>query len=91
MIVSVSLMLYILQKEPENMFDALPCLAPPKRDELQDELTRYLNTNPEKVDDVLLWWFEHRDSFPGLSRMALDYLTIPGTCSLPFCAGKIAS
>jgi hypothetical protein len=43
------------------------------------------------VDDVLLWWFEHRDSFPGLSRMALDYLTIPGTCSLPFCAGKIAS
>jgi hypothetical protein len=67
------------QNTHENMFDALPFLAAPKHDELQDELTRYLSTDPEHVDDVLLWWFERRASFPGLSRMALDYLTIPGT------------
>jgi hypothetical protein len=84
----MSLMLCILQKEHKNMFDALPCLAAPKPDELRDELARYLSTDPEQVEDVLLWWSERRASFPCLSRIALDYLTIPGAFSLPFGEGK---
>ena len=62
----------------KNIFDHLPALAAPKPHELRDELARYLSTDPEQVTDVLLWWHEHRATFPQLSRMALDYLTIPG-------------
>ena len=63
----------------------LPALAAPKLVDLWDELARYLSTDPEQVQDVLLWWTEQKSTFPRLSRMALDYLTIPGesllTCS----------
>ena len=30
--------------------------------------------------DTLAWWYEKRAMFPQLSRMALDYLSIPGEC-----------
>jgi hypothetical protein len=60
-----------------NIFDELPALAAPKMAELHDELARYLSTDPEQVKDVLLWWHEHKSMYPHLSRMALDYLTIP--------------
>lgn len=60
------------------MFDNLPSLSAPKRHELRDELDRYLSTDPEAVDDVLMWWHGRRAMYPYLSRMALDYLTIPG-------------
>ena len=43
-----------------------------------DEYDRYLQAPIEIVADVLKWWYEHRDIYPRLSRMALDYLTIPG-------------
>ena len=56
----------------------MPSLAPPKAAELRDELARYLSTDPEQVLDVLLWWTEHKATYPNLSRMALDYLSIPG-------------
>ena len=56
----------------------MPSLAPPKATELKDELARYLSTDPEQVLDVLLWWTEHKATYPNLSRMALDYLSIPG-------------
>lgn len=61
----------------ENMFDNLATLAPPKR-EVRDELEKYLSVDPEPVSDALLWWFEHKHVYPRLSRMALDYLSIPG-------------
>jgi len=61
-----------------NIFDDLPALSAPKHNELSDELSRYLSTDPEQVLDVLLWWHEHKKTYPLLSRMALDYLTIPG-------------
>lgn len=64
--------------QTSNIFDDLPSLSAPKPTELRDELDRYLSTDPEHVTDVLLWWQEHRAMFPCLSRMALDYLTIPG-------------
>ena len=44
----------------------------------RSELDRYLATDVEVVSDVLGWWWERRSMYPGLSRMALDYLSIPG-------------
>ena len=61
------------------MFDDLPALAAPKSSELRDELERYLSTDPEFVPDVLAWWYERRHIYPRLSRMAMDYLSIPGS------------
>jgi hAT family protein len=53
-----------------------------------DELESYLSTGPEslnfqdKMMSPLEWWFNHRDVYPRLSRMARDYLSIPG--KLPY-------
>ncbi|KIL56860.1 hypothetical protein M378DRAFT_88698 [Amanita muscaria Koide BX008] len=45
-----------------------------------DEITKYLQTTTENgVSDPLHWWYERRHIYPGLSRMARDYLTIPAT------------
>jgi hAT family C-terminal dimerisation region len=44
-----------------------------------DEISRYLDAGTEHVDDPIEWWVDHRDTYPHLFRMALDYLTIPGT------------
>lgn len=45
----------------------------------QDELDRYLKTDVDcEVGDPLLWWVEHKHVYPRLSRMALDFLTVPG-------------
>jgi hypothetical protein len=62
----------------KNIFDGLPAICAPKATDLRDELDRYLSTDPEHTDDVLLWWVERKHSYPSLSRMALDYLSIPG-------------
>jgi hypothetical protein len=59
------------------MFDTL-LSSSTQSSELRDEIDRYLSTDTEKVTDVLLWWFERRAMYPCLSRMALDYLSIPG-------------
>lgn len=56
----------------------MPALAPPKSTDLRDELERYLTSDIENVRDALSWWHERRTTYPHLSRMALDYLTIPG-------------
>ena len=61
----------------KNIFDDLPDLAPTAAD-YRDELECYLATNVENVKDPLMWWYERREKFPRLSRMARDYLTIPG-------------
>jgi hypothetical protein len=64
------------------MFDDLPALMAPRLAELQDELTHYLGTDLEQVKGVLQWWTEKKATFPHLSCMALDYLSIPGNCLL---------
>jgi hypothetical protein len=61
-----------------NIFDSLPALAPPKATDLRNELDRYLGTDVENVTDAVAWWHAHHSSYPQLSQMALDYLTIPG-------------
>ena len=66
------------KKKKANIFDSLPALAAPKPSELLDELDRYLSTDPEHVPNALSWWHERRQMYPTLSRMALDYLSIPG-------------
>ena len=43
-----------------------------------DEIDCYLATDTEEVGNPLLWWWERRSMYPCLSRMALDYLSIPG-------------
>ena len=62
-----------------NIFDNLPDLAATSTDE-RDELDRYLATDVEDVKDGLKWWYDRRSAFPTLSRMARDYLSIPGKC-----------
>ena len=62
----------------KNMFDELPALAAPRSSDLCDELQHYLNSNPEHIVDVLMWWFERQHTYPSLSCMAMDYLMIPG-------------
>lgn len=44
----------------------------------KNELDIYLETGPERVHDPIGWWYERRVEFPNLSRMAMDYLGIPG-------------
>jgi len=61
----------------KNIFDDLPDLAPTAAD-YRDELECYLATDDESVKDALMWWYERRNRFPRLSRMARDYLSIPG-------------
>ena len=63
----------------DNIFDSLPVLSAPKKVTLADELTRYLATPTEVALDPLLWWIEKQAVYPHLSRMARDYLSIPGT------------
>ena len=45
-----------------------------------DEIDRYLKEPRESPNNVLQWWVEHQKTYPQLSRMALDYLSIPGMC-----------
>ena len=61
--------------EPTNIFDSIMDISPTS---ITDELHRYLAADVEDVKDGLMWWYERRMSFPCLSRMARDYLSIPG-------------
>ena len=61
-----------------NIFDNLSVFSAPRIKKLCDDLDRYLSTDPEHVVDVLAWWTERKSTYPCLSRMALDYLSIPG-------------
>jgi hypothetical protein len=61
-----------------NIFDALPTVSRSKKVGLADEIARYLSVPTEATLDPLVWWTERKDIYPRLSRMALDYLSIPG-------------
>ena len=45
---------------------------------LTSELDDYLHLPVENITDPLKWWFDNRRTYPNLSQMALDYLSIPG-------------
>jgi len=61
----------------QNIFDSIFDTTPMSPNTL-DELQCYLVVDIEDVKDALMWWHERHGSFPGLSRMARDYLSIPG-------------
>ena len=43
------------------------------------KLDHYLKSaHVKNVKDPLKWWFENHGTYPRLSRMARDFLTIPG-------------
>ena len=62
----------------KNIFDSLPTIYVPKTTNLPDKLNRYLSTDLEHTNNVLLWWAERRGLYLCLSCMVLDYLLIPG-------------
>jgi len=43
------------------------------------EINKYLRKPVENVKEPLKWWVANRHVYPNLYRMALDYLSIPGT------------
>ncbi|KAJ8454957.1 hypothetical protein ONZ45_g19104 [Pleurotus djamor] len=63
-----------------NMFDKLPEVAPPPSTQTLNEARTYLESPIEPtVTDALQWWYDRRETYPKLSRMARDYLSIPAT------------
>jgi hypothetical protein len=62
-----------------NFFDNLLDVMTSSQDD-HNELNRYLATDVEDVKDGLMWWYERRATFPRLSHMAQDYLSISGKC-----------
>ena len=60
------------------MFDSLPALAPPKAADLGSKLDCDLTADVKHVTDAIAWWYERRNTYPHLSSMALNYLSIPG-------------
>ena len=72
---------FVSQSVSENIFDNMPDLfsGNSRRTLSNDELDLYLKAEPEAVSNPIQWWHTRRRLFPRLSRMALDYLTIPGT------------
>ena len=64
-----------------------PSLAPIKRHmSAIDELQLYLTTEPEDIANPVSWWYEKRNTYPRLYRMALDYLNIPGVLCTQICS-----
>ena len=66
------------------MFNNLPILTPPKAADLGSEIDRYLSSDVEHVTDLLAWWHARRGTYPQLSHMALNYLSIPGKSLFDF-------
>ena len=62
----------------ENIFDALLTYSDPHLDVSDNELERYLKEPREAVMNIVQWWIDNSKRYPCLSRMALDYHTIPG-------------
>lgn len=45
--------------------------------EYEDELESFINGKPTSCKLPLDWWLQHQNEYPGLSRMAIDILSIP--------------
>jgi hypothetical protein len=70
-----------------NIFDHLMDDTPSSS--VEDELQCHLATDVKEVRDGLMWWHERRTTFPRLSRMAHDYLSIPGKQLIFLCLSKV--
>ena len=64
------------------MFDNLELFTGMNMDEAEkDELDWHLVDDVLKVNNPIKWWLAKSSSFPSLSCMVLDYLSIPGEWS----------
>lgn len=61
------------------IFDHLPSMAESSGKHLEDELWQYLDSPTVFVKALPWWWTEQAKRYPNLSRIVLDYLSIPGT------------
>ena len=64
-------------EELPNFFANMESLAPPLPADVGDEIELYLRSHVKVAPDPLKWWEKRRTLYPNLSRMALDYLSIP--------------
>ncbi|GBC17178.1 zinc finger BED domain-containing protein 1-like [Rhizophagus irregularis DAOM 181602=DAOM 197198] len=64
----------------DNLFSDLEGNFTQTNTEEEDEVSRYVKLQDIRVkDDPLMWWLNHRDSFPTLAQLARKYLSIPAT------------
>jgi len=61
----------------QNIFDSIFNTTPMSPNTL-DKLQHYLAVDVKDMKDTLMWWHKRHGSFPGLSCMAHNYLSIPG-------------
>lgn len=70
-------------------FTARYAKAPRK---LPDELEEFWRSSIEPWDvDPIKWWFARRSTYPRLSKMALNILSIPGPCPLHPVAAQLTT
>lgn len=86
---TISLILHCMKTK--KFFDSLPTICAPKITDLCNKLDRYLSTDPEHTNDMLLWWAEQRGLYLCLSHMALDYLLILGMSVYVWCCLMLTS
>jgi hypothetical protein len=67
--------------EPSNFFDSVLDVTTSSLGD-SDELNCYLAMEVEEVKDALMWWHERCATFPCLSHMAQNYLSILGKCAI---------
>ena len=67
------------QSRNDDINDSESSSSSSEEEEFIEELDRYLSSGRIKgVKDPLKWWHDNQGSYPRLSRMAKDYLSIPG-------------
>ena len=67
----------------QNIFDDLPSLSVPATSKLKNKLQKYLDSPAlDNVKDAFSWWVMNQLTYLHCSRMVLDYLSIPGMCSV---------
>lgn len=75
----------------DNMYGNLD--NPEEKKEAKDEFLQYLDEQRPNLEDdqILGWWKLNKQKYPQLSKMAVDYLSIPATSASVerlFSAGK---
>ena len=69
----------VFQSQNDDSDDSESSSSSSDEDEFADELDCYLSSGHIKgVTDPIKWWHENQASYSRLSRMAKDFLMIPG-------------
>lgn len=63
----------------------------PIHEALVAEFRRYLASDIANIVDPIAWWYANASAFPHLWRMAVDYLSIPGTSPTPLTSRRFLS